>query len=204
MWCPPSGNVWTSSAWPLQGMVFSMGTDDSQGAQGAACFRKRDLCGPPKSPPAICAWESCLYCLLALYFLPSRLLATSGGELRVGTAQGFAQALECTEQCASIPGYAWLGPTVKLVYMPGVHIGSVVGVQKGRRSSELRERMRGESQPQKDSYVVHLGKEMEPWRCFLGHPQSPTGLESLRLRDHWKHSGIFLGGWTLKSPQIAS
>ena len=47
----------------------------------------------------------------------------------MGTAQGFAQALECTEQCVSLPGYAWLGPTVKLVYMPGVHFGIAVGVQ---------------------------------------------------------------------------
>ena len=47
----------------------------------------------------------------------------------MGTAQGFAQALECTEQCASLPGYVWLGPTVKLVYMPGVYVGSAVGVQ---------------------------------------------------------------------------
>ena len=75
----------------------------------------------------------------------------------MGTAQGFAQALECREQCASLPGYAWLGPTVKLVYMPGVHIGSAVGVQGQGWSSGPRKRVQGESLPQEERLCASTG-----------------------------------------------
>ena len=119
----------------------------------------------------------------------------------MGTAQGFAQALECTEQCASLPGYAWLGPTVKLVYMPGVHVGSAVGVQgRGRgRGCEGRARHR------KNGCVLHLDKTdgataVFPWIPSALHwPGKPRDSDSIG-----NPAGYLLGAQILKSPLIAS
>lgn len=48
---------------------------------------------------------------------------------------------------------------VKLVYMPGVHVGSAVGVQKrGRRSEQGGRVCGGEPNPGTNSCAVHLGE----------------------------------------------
>ena len=121
----------------------------------------------------------------------------------MGTPQRFAQALECAQQCASIPGYAWLGPTVKLVYMPGVHIGSAVGVQELGRSSGLRDRVRGESQSQEEQLCG--SSAYSRWRGASSDTVSPPlAWKAQRPRDNWKPSGILLGRRILKSPLIAS